>query len=729
MWHYTSLFPIIKHLKSYNNWSTFFRDVFAGLTVGIILLPQGLADAQLAGVPHIWGLYGGLFPLVLFAIFANSQHITIGPVTVISLFVGSLVQSVTNCNEQPTAECEDYRIVMIAATFLVGIIQLCLALLRVGKIITDALSVEVIKGYISACAFAIATSQLQHFFQVKICKQCPIYNSWGDLFRQLSMINMYSLGLGLSCMTLLLILKYLSPRQPSELFVIIMSTLFTWGLDLHAEPYNVKIVGSMTKGFPAPELPFTKVKCIFQSDCSLLQHPLSSWHKLISGAVVCAIVSYIISLSLVKEFAMKYGTKVNGNQDLFALGMANVFGSFFNCYAIAASLSRSAAFKAAGGKTQIASLVTASLIAITLLFLTRLFYYLPSTALAAVIFVSLRSLLKGLFFGPYLWRIGQLYSLLTWAITVVSTFLLGITYGLVIGVSVSFVLIFFRLWYHNDISNVLFSKYDNLDKYVSLFNKKNCNSDTDLQDLLTQVHPLLQMNPCRYFIKSSVCFLNINIFHRDIEQYTSLQRMWLDSRIMKYDSGDSSLRQHFNSIIKSAPLGIFIPLVLDFSKVNFVDVTFVQFLKAFIMLQVERHVVLNTSTEFSMRSIELNRSMIHTYILPVRIYIACAKTEILSVLDQSGILKCLLYTQMDEDDDEIGTYFDLVGDYFNHERIFETAEAAIDNVVSIMNISIQSTNTNTSINNDNSRDSLVQDFVMEEFISNFLVPLYHLPNS
>nr|7V73_A Chain A, Prestin [Homo sapiens]7V74_A Chain A, prestin [Homo sapiens]7V75_A Chain A, prestin [Homo sapiens] len=440
-----SFFPILEWLPKYNLKEWLLGDLIAGLTVGSLQIPQGIAFALLAGLPPIYGLYSSFFPPLIYAFFGTSRHISVGPFAVVSLLVGSVVERLVpddivlpgGVNATNGTEARDALRVQVAftLTFLAGIIQLALGLLRLGFLV-DFLSEPLISGFTTGAAIHILLSQLKYLLGLKIPRHSGPFSviySVISVFHNIPNTNIATLGVSLLSFVLLLVVKELNKRFkkklpvpiPAELIVVILATLISYYFNL-AEKYGVSIVGHIPKGLPPPSVP-----------------DLSLFPLVIGDAIAIAIVGLAVSISVGKTFAKKHGYQIDGNQELIALGLMNIVGSFFSCYPATGSFSRSAVNESAGGKTQVAGIVAALVVLLVLLFLGPLFYYLPKAVLAAIIIVNLKGLLMQFKDAPKLWKVDKL-DFLIWLVTFLGVVFLSVEIGLLVGVGFSLLTVLLR---------------------------------------------------------------------------------------------------------------------------------------------------------------------------------------------------------------------------------------------------------------------------------------------
>ncbi len=403
-------FPVAETLTEYDR-ATFRSDLSAGLTVGVMLIPQGMAYALIAGVPPIYGLYASLVPLVVYALMGTSRQLAVGPVAIVSLLVAAGVA--------PLAAGDPDR--YIALTFLlalmVGIIQVALGLLRFG-FLTNFLSHPVLAGFTSAAALVIGASQLRHLFGVELPGSNQIFEIGAALVAQWSGVHLPTVLVGVGAIVLLAVFKRWRPRAPGALVVVALATALAWFLGF--EGAGIRVVGDVPGGLPAPVLP-----------------PLDPGAAidLLPVALTIALVGFMESIAVAKVYATRHRYAVDPDRELVALGMANVVGSFFRAFPTTGGFSRTAVNDQAGSRTTLSSLVAAGIIGITLAFLTGLFHHLPNGVLAAIVLVAVANLVDWRE-AVHLWRTDR-RDLAMMGVTFLATLLLGIEEGILVGVVAS----------------------------------------------------------------------------------------------------------------------------------------------------------------------------------------------------------------------------------------------------------------------------------------------------
>ena len=412
------LFPITKDLLTYNR-STLYSDLIAGLSIAVIVIPQGLAYAMIAGLPPIYGLYAALVPQFIHGIMGTSRHPAVGPVALDSLVVaialGAL--SLSGIGE-----------VVAAAIFLatmVGILQITMGLLQMG-VLANYLSRPVISGFTSAAAIIIGLNQVEHLLGLQIESSNQIQKMLLSVAQNFNETHLITVVVGVSAMSLILVTKKYFSKFPSSLLVSVFGVLLIWSTrwDLH----GVEIVGHIPAGLP---------------NFDLLTVSPELMRDMLPFALTLAVIGYVEIISITKELEEqeeKYFLKPN--KELMALGTANLVGSFFQSYPVSASFSRSAVKFQSGALTGMTAVFSASIVGLTLLFFTSLFFYLPIAVLAGIIMVAVIRLINIRYaIDLYKTRRDEFFLLL---ITCILTLFVGISQGILIGTLLSLLLMVIR---------------------------------------------------------------------------------------------------------------------------------------------------------------------------------------------------------------------------------------------------------------------------------------------
>lgn len=412
------LIPALEWLPKYrSDWLK--SDIFAGLTVGVMLVPQGMAYALLAGMPPIYGLYGGLIPLLIYAFLGTSRQLSIGPVAVSGLLVFAGVSQLAEPFSVP------YMELVILTSLLVGLLQMLMGLFRLG-IVFNFLSQPVITGFTSAAAMIIAFSQLKYGLGLDIPRQYNIPEKIGFIAEHFTEVHWLTLAICAGSMLMMYLIKKWNRKIPGPLLVTGLSIVLVYAF--HLDQYGVAVVGDVPVGLPHFQMPVLSLKAAQ----SLIPTMLA---VSIIGAVEC------ISMAMVLQKKNRDHT-VRPNQEMFALGVSKIIGSFFQALPTSSSFTRSAVNNEAGGKSGVSSIVTVVLIALTLIFFTPFFYYLPNAMLAAIVLLAVRSLFNWQE-ARRLWKSHRkdFYMML---ITFVATLFVGIAEGVLTGVVLSVIVILLK---------------------------------------------------------------------------------------------------------------------------------------------------------------------------------------------------------------------------------------------------------------------------------------------
>jgi SulP family sulfate permease len=412
------LIPILEWLPNYNS-SRLKGDFIAGITVSIILIPQGIAYALIAGLPPIYGLYCALVPQLVYAIFGSSRQVAIGPVAMDSLIVATGVSTLA------LAGSDSYIAIAILLAFMVGSIQFLLGVFRLGFIV-NFLSKPVISGFTSAVALTIGINQFRNLFGVDFVQSDQIQYVLEDIWFNIIDFNSHTTVIGLTSVGVIIFLRKINKKIPNALLVVVVGilTIRYFGDEFS----DVAIVKDIPSGLPSFSFP---------------EMDISQMRELLPIALTLVMVGYLETISIGKSLEAKQDEyKLRPNQELIALGLSNIIGSWFKAYPSTSSFSRSAINQESGATTGMASLVSVVMVLLTLLFLTPLFYHLPKTVLAAIIIVAVFGLVNAKE-AIFLWKANNLDFWLL-VVTFFSTLLFGIEYGIMIGVGLSLIILIFR---------------------------------------------------------------------------------------------------------------------------------------------------------------------------------------------------------------------------------------------------------------------------------------------
>ena len=403
--------PILQWLPNYKR-AHLSGDLSAGLTVGIMLIPQGMAYAMLAGLPPVFGLYASLIPQVIYALLGTSRQLSVAPVAMDSLLVAAGLGALS------ISGIEEYTSMAIFLALFMGSIQFLLGIVKMGFLV-NFLSKPVISGFTSAAALIIGLSQLKHLLGAPIENSNQIHILLGNTIEVLDQINIYAIVLGVAAILIIKGIKRWAPQIPAALVVTILGIAITYAFNL--SEHGLNIVKEVPSGLPKIGLP---------------ELSMDRLNDLAPLAVTLALIAFMEAISIAKAIEERKGLQeVKPNQELIAIGMANVVGSFFQSYPVTGGFSRTAVNDQAGGVTPLASIISALIVGLTLLFLTPLFYHLPKTILAAIIMVAVFGLIDLAYpFRLFRKRKDEFAVLI---ITFLTTLIIGITEGIILGVLIS----------------------------------------------------------------------------------------------------------------------------------------------------------------------------------------------------------------------------------------------------------------------------------------------------
>jgi len=412
------MLPILDWLPNYKkDWLK--GDIVAGLTVGVMLIPQGIAYALIAGLPPIYGLYTAMIPQIVYAIFGTSRQLAVGPVAMDSLIVAAGVATLAQIG---TDQFVEFAILL---ALMMGVLQIAFGMFRLGFLV-NFLSKPVISGFTSAASLIIGLSQLKNLLGVDIARNNRLQNLLTEAFQHISEIHWITFLIGaLSIIAIILIKKY-AKRIPAALVVVIISILVV--KFFHLDEMGVAIIGEIPQGLPEFRIPHFDMQIL--SDLMPIAFTLS-------------FIAFLEAISVAKAVETKHTEyKVVPNQELIALGLGNLVGSFFQTYPATGGFSRTAVNEQAEAKTPLAALISAFVVALTLLYLTPVFFYLPKTVLAAIIMVAVFGLLD--FNVPKELLKYSKRDLVILNVTLITTATVGIKEGILVGVVLSLGMLIYK---------------------------------------------------------------------------------------------------------------------------------------------------------------------------------------------------------------------------------------------------------------------------------------------
>ncbi|MEW7985470.1 MAG: SulP family inorganic anion transporter [Candidatus Thiodiazotropha sp.] len=412
--------PFLSWIGEIKDKETVRADIIAGITVALVLVPQSMAYAQLAGLPVYYGLYASFLPPMVAAFFGSSRQLATGPVAVVSLMTAAALE--------PIATSPDtYLAYAVLLAFMVGMFQMFLGLFKLG-VLVDFLSHPVVVGFTNAGALIIATSQLGKVFGVSVEREAHHYETvWNTVLAAMENTHGSTLGMAILAFAIMWGIRRYAPNFPGVLIAVVVTTLIAWLAGFNEA--GGRVVGDIPKGLPALSLPVFDVKTVWQ---------------LIPAAITISLIGFMEAISIAKAMAARTRQRLNANQELIGQGLSNVVASVFSGYPVSGSFSRSAVNINAGAITGFSSIVTGLVVMITLIFLTPLLYHLPQATLAAVIIMAVINLIK---IDPIIhaWK-AQPHDAIVAVITFVLTLIFAphLDKGIIIGVLLSLGLFLWR---------------------------------------------------------------------------------------------------------------------------------------------------------------------------------------------------------------------------------------------------------------------------------------------
>ncbi|KAM4615562.1 chloride anion exchanger-like [Polymixia lowei] len=438
-----SLLPIIGWLKIYQMKEWLLSDIVSGISTGLVAVLQGLAYCLLASLPAWYGLFSAFFPVVMYFFLGTSRHISVGPFPVLCLMIGSVVTRLVP-DQGPPANITgfegltmDERRVMVAAslTFLVGLMQLAMGILQVGFVVMY-LSDTLVSGFTTAAAIHILVSQLKFVLGLVVpglSGPLAIIYTLKEIFIQITSTNICDLVTSIVIMVVVFIVKEINDRYkaklpvpiPIEVIMTVIACGVSYAFDFKTT-FKVNVVGLIPSGYETPAPP-----------------NLDIFQETAVEAFPMAIVGFAVAFSVAKVYSVKHDYTIDGNQELIAFGVSNIFGASFKSFAASTALSRSAVQESTGGKTQVAGLLSALIVMVVTLALGFLLEPLPTSVLGAVVIVNLKGMLMQVRDVPYLWRRDK-PDCVVWLGTFVAAIFLGLDLGLAVGLGIELLTVVLR---------------------------------------------------------------------------------------------------------------------------------------------------------------------------------------------------------------------------------------------------------------------------------------------
>jgi SulP family sulfate permease len=411
-------FRILNWLPEYNT-NMLRGDLAAGITAGVIFIPQGMAYAVIAGVPPIYGLYGAVVPLLIYPLLGTSKHLSVGTAALGMLIVSAGVGALN------TSSVSEYVTLTLLLTFMTGLIQVLMGSFRLGFVFRF-FSRPVISGFTTAAPIIIISSQLGALLGLDLPRTEFFPAHLMDVLQNITVIHWPTFVVGATGIICIGLLGYFKPKFPGSVLFVVLGIAASYYFDF--EQYGIALTGTIPEGLPAFQLP---------------QLSISNVQALLPTAITLAMEQFMTISSLAKAFAKRHNYSIDANHELIAIGSSNFFGSFFQSVPVSGSFSRSAASEQAGMKTPLANVFTSLVIMVTLLFLTPIFYYLPEPILAAIIVVSVVRLIEIDEF-IFLYKTKRSEGIVA-VVTFLATILIGIQEGILFGVATSMVAVLYKI--------------------------------------------------------------------------------------------------------------------------------------------------------------------------------------------------------------------------------------------------------------------------------------------
>ncbi|KAK7374790.1 hypothetical protein VNO80_08229 [Phaseolus coccineus] len=408
--------PCLRWIRIYK-WREYFQvDLMAGITVGVMLVPQSMSYAKLAGLEPIYGLYSGFVPIFVYAVFGSSRQLAVGPVALVSLLVCNVLSGIADSTS------ELYTELAILLSLMVGIMECIMGLLRLGWLIRF-ISHSVISGFTTASAIVIGLSQAKYFLGYDLDKSSKIIPVVKSIIDGADKFSWPPFVMGSIMLVILLVMKHLGKsrkylrflRAAGPLTAVVLGTTFAKVF----HPPSISLVGDIPQGLPKFSVP----------------KAFEYAQSLIPTAILITGVAILESVGIAKALAAKNGYELDSNQELFGLGVSNVLGSLFSAYPTTGSFSRSAVNHESGAKSGVSGIVSGIIMICALMFLTPFFEYIPQCTLAAIVISAVIGLVD-YEEAIFLWRVDK-KDFLLWTITSTTTLFLGIEIGVLVGVGVS----------------------------------------------------------------------------------------------------------------------------------------------------------------------------------------------------------------------------------------------------------------------------------------------------
>ena len=419
LWVY-KLLPFMRWWPSVNR-STARDDAMSGLTGALIVLPQGVAFATIAGLPPEYGLYAAMMPAIIAALFGSSWHLVSGPTTAISIAVFASVSPFAHPGSP------EFISLVLTLTFMTGVFQLILGLARMG-VLVNFISHTVVIGFTAGAAMLIAGSQIKNFFGLDIPRGTPFFEILSLFVHKINEIDPYVTAVSVLTLASGILVKRFLPRFPYMIAAMLVGSIAALGLNARygVDVTHIKTVGALPAGLPplsAPDFSFAALD------------------KMLFPALIITMLALTEAVSISRAIATKSGQHIDGNQEFVGQGLSNVVGSFFSSYASSGSFNRSGVNYAAGARTPLAAVFASLFLVVILLLVAPLAAYLPNAAMAGILFLVAWGLIDFHHIN-LLPKISRQETLVLW-VTLIGT-LVDLEKGIFFGIALSLVFYLYR---------------------------------------------------------------------------------------------------------------------------------------------------------------------------------------------------------------------------------------------------------------------------------------------
>lgn len=338
-------------------------DLFAGITNAVIVLPQGVAYALIAGMPPEYGLYAAIIPAIIAALFGSSWHLISGPTAALSIVVFTTVSPLA------TPGSPEFINLVLALTLMAGLFQLLLAFFRFGTLV-NFVSHSVVVGFTTGAAIVIASSQVKNILGISIDSNGSFLSTWSGVFSAAHSTNFYALSVAVVTVVTCLLFKRLLPRWPNMLIAMIISSVFAWWLG--ADEHSIALVGEIPGSLPPFMLPSVDSNVFYD---------------LAPGAIAIGLLGLVEAVSIARSVATRSHQSINGNQEFYGQALSNIVGSIFSSYASSGSFTRTGVNFTSGAKTPLAAIIAAISLAVIVLLFSEMTRFIPIPSMAGLLLV------------------------------------------------------------------------------------------------------------------------------------------------------------------------------------------------------------------------------------------------------------------------------------------------------------------------------------------------------